>query len=40
MDELWEKFIRSGKISDYLKYKSGERNADDSKRPGASGEKS
>lgn len=21
MDELWEKFIKSGKIEDYLKYK-------------------
>lgn len=31
MDELWEKFFQSGRISDYIEYikfKSGERNAD------------
>lgn len=42
MDELWEKFLRSGRISDYIKYKrykSGESNADDVKGSGSSGKK-
>lgn len=26
---LWDKFIRTGKISDYLRYRKAERNDDD-----------
>lgn len=43
MDELWNRFLESGSISDYLKYKSfeqsGEKNSDDIKRAGFKGEK-
>ncbi len=43
MDELWEKFMQTGLVSDYIKYigfgRSGEKDADDFKRAGASREK-
>ena len=42
MDELWEKFIASGSVSDYIRYisfkKSGEVNADNVKRSGTARE--
>ena len=41
MDELWERFLKSGAIKDYIRYKqSGEKNADDPKRSRPAGEKS
>lgn len=43
MDELWERFYSTGKISDYINYirfLQGENNADDVKGAGASGTKS
>lgn len=40
MDELWERFIATGAVSDYISYitfkQSGEENTDDAKGSGAS----
>ena len=40
MEDLWEIFLKSGSVADYLRYKSGEEKDVDAERPRAEGEKS